>query len=45
MSNTKGFFSQDVLDMINNLKLARYGLSGYKKSNLTGLTQERRKNL
>ena len=39
----KRFFSQEVVDMINNLKLARYGLSGYKKPNLKGLTQEEEK--
>ena len=33
-------FSEEVVDMINDLKLARYDLNQYKKKDLTGLTAE-----
>ena len=36
----KMLFSEEVVDMINDLKLARYDLSQYKKKNLTGLSIE-----
>ena len=36
----KRFFSEEVVDMINNLRLARYDLNQYKKKNLTRLTKE-----
>ncbi len=36
----KKLFSEEVVDMINNLHLARYDLSQYKKKDLTGLSKE-----
>ncbi|MCZ0932103.1 MAG: helicase-related protein [Oligoflexia bacterium] len=36
----KRLFSEEVVDMINDLKLARYDLNQYKKKNLTGLSIE-----
>ncbi len=36
----KRLFSEEVLAMINNLKLARYDLNQYKKKDLKGLTTE-----
>ena len=38
----KRLFSQEVVDMINDLKLARYNLAEYKKKGITGLTNEER---
>ena len=36
----KRLFSEEVVDMINDLKLARYDLNQYKKKNLKGLSIE-----
>ena len=36
----KSLFSKDVVDMISNLKLARYDLNQYKKKNLVELSTE-----
>ena len=36
----KKLFSEEVVDMINNLNLARYDLNKYKKKHLTGLSIE-----
>ena len=39
----KKLFSEEVIEMINNLKLARYDLNQYKKKELTGLSIEEKK--
>ena len=39
----KKLFSKDVIQLIDNLKLARYDLSSYEKKGLKDLTQEEKK--